>query len=249
MKKRLICIALISCLMLTLAGCGNNIPEMTEEQQALVTEYAAALLLKYDTSYEPMLLDDKRLAEEEEMQKKIEEEAARIEAREAEKEAAKQERAQAEEASQEATKQEAISHVDPAEFLGMENISISCNGVEFKDSYPDNGDELFFSVNASEGCKLALIHLEIINTGNVESDVDIFDKNAKFKVSFNGGEYHNTMVTLLEDDFSMYIGTLAPGAKADTILMVDLNEAECVQPDAISLYIKCNGETVKTAIY
>lgn len=39
---------MIISLLLLLAGCGNHIPEMTKEQSAQISEYAAGLLLKYD---------------------------------------------------------------------------------------------------------------------------------------------------------------------------------------------------------
>ncbi len=249
MKKKWICIALICCMIMTVTGCGNAIPEMSDEQMTLVTEYAAALLLKYDSGYEPMLLDDEHLAAEEEMQKKIEEEAARMEALKEAQDAAKQEQSQSETENSGAEEQETVSVIDPAAFLELDGVSVSCNGVEFKESYPDSGDDLFFAVSASEGCKLAVIHLEIVNTGSAESNVDIFNKNAKFKVSFNGGTYHNIMMTMLENDFAMYAGTLAPGEKADTVLMVDLKEEECVSLTNVDLYMKYNGESVKTSIY
>lgn len=250
MKKKWICIALICSMMLSVTGCGNAIPEMSDEQMTLVTEYAAALLLKYDSGYEPMLLDDEHLAAEEEMQKRIEEEAARMEALEAARDAAKQEESQSEtENSGIEEEQEAAVVIDPADFLELSGVSISCNGVEFKYSYPDSGDDLYFAVTASKGCKLAVVHLEIINTGSTESNIDIFNKNAKYKVSFNGGTYHNVMMTMLENDFSMYVGTLAPGEKADTVLLVDLKEEECASPATIDLYMKYNGESIKTSVY
>lgn len=247
MKKKMICIALTICMMLTLAGCKDAIPEMSDEEMTLVTEYAAALLLKYDSNYEPMLLNDERLAEEEEMQKRVEEEAARKEAIEKEKEAQKQEQ-EAAEAGNAGEGMEVVS-TNPAEFLGLNDVSVSFNGIEYKDAYPDGGDELYFAVQASEGCKLAVVRLKIINTGNTDNSVDIFSKNAKFRVSVNGGDYKNTMVTLLEDDFSTYAGTLAPGEAADTVLLLELKEADCISPEAVALYIKYNGDTIRTSIY
>lgn len=247
MKKKMICIALTICMMLTLAGCKDAIPEMSDEQMTLVTEYAAALLLKYDSDYEPMLLNDERLAEEEKMQQRVEEEAARKEAIEKEKEAQKQEQ-EAAEADNAGGGMEVVS-TNPAEFLGLNDVSVSFNGIEYKDAYPDGGDELYFAVQASEGCKLAVIHLKIINTGGTDNSVDIFSKNAKFRVSVNGGDYKNAMVTLLGDDFSTYAGTLAPGEAADTVLLLELKEADCVLPESVALYIKYNGDTIRTSIY
>lgn len=250
MKKRLFSITLIGCLMLAVTGCGNAIPDMTDEQMTMVTEYAAALLLKYDTNYEPMLLNDERLAREEDMQFQIAEEAERRAALEAEKEAAKQEQENAEqESGGDGKSTESVERTDPAEFMELSGISISCNGVEFQDSYPDEGDELFFTVNASEGCRLAIIHLAITNHNAEACDVDILNKNARFKASFNGGEYHSTMTTMLENDFSFYVGTLAPGETVDTVLMVDLKEEECNPVESLNLYIKYQGQSIKTAVY
>lgn len=248
MKKRLFSIILIACLMLSVTGCGNAIPEMTDEQMTMVTEYAAALLLKYDTNYEPMLLNDERLAKEEDMQLQIAEEAERRAALEAEKEAAEQENA-AQESGGAENGTESVQRTDPAEFLELSGISVSCNGVEFLDTYPNDVDELFFAVSASEGCKLAVIHLQITNNNAEPYDVDLLNKNVKFKASFNGGEYHNTMLTMVEDDFSVYIGTLAPVESVDTVLVVDLKEEECNPVESVNLYIKYQGQSIKTAVY
>ena len=251
MRKRWLCIALIVSVMLTLTGCGNAIPEMTAEQQTMVTEYAAALLLKYDANYEPMLLDDERLAAEEEMQKRIEEENARLEALQAAQNAPREESSSedGDSADGQASAQEAVTNVDPAVFMEMDGVSISCNGVEFVDTYPESGGEVFLSVTPSAGCKLAVVHLDMVNNGSADATVDMFAKNAKFKVSFNGGEYHNTMMSLLEDDFTMYAGTIVPGQKVSTVLLVDLKEEECNEVTGLNLYIKYNDQTTKTAIY
>lgn len=250
MKKRWFSIILIGCLMLVQTGCGNAIPDMTDEQMSMVTEYAAGLLLKYDANYEPMLLDDERLAAEEEMQQKIAEEAQRRADLEAEKEAAAQETEGSDLQSESGeTVQESIAKTDPAEFMELDGFSVSYNGVDFMDSYPQSGDELFFAVDASDGCKLAVIHLTLTNNSQETRDVDILNKNAKFKVSFNGGEYHSTMMTMLEDDFSSYVGTLEPGASVGTVLMVDLKEEECNPVESLDLYIKYQDQNTKTALY
>lgn len=251
MKKRWLCIALIVSVMLTLTGCGNAIPEMTEEQQAMVTEYAAAMLLKYDANYESKLLDDERLAEEEAVRKRIEEENARLEALYAAQNAPREESSSedGDSADGQASAQEAVTNVDPAVFMEMDGVSISCNGVEFVDTYPESGGEVFLSVTPSAGCKLAVVRLDMVNNGSADATVDMFAKDAKFKVSFNGGEYHNTMMSLLEDDFTMYAGTIAPGQTVHTVLLVDLKEEECSPVTGLNLYIKYNDQTIKTAIY
>lgn len=253
MKKRLSFVLLAGSLILSLTGCKNAIPEMSEENMDLVTEYAAGLLLKYDANYQPMLLDDEKIAAEEEARQKVLEEAERRAALEAEK-AAKKEQEQSERenggsGSGEGQEEVPAGPVNIGQFLELEQVSVSCNGIEFKDAYPDSGDELFFALNASPGCRLAIVHLTLTNTGGSDVNVDIFNKEPRFKLSINGGEYHNTMTTLLENDFSVYAGTLAPGQTTDAVLVADIKEEECSQVNEAVLSIRYNGETVKTPVY
>ncbi len=56
MKKFTCVICIMSLMVLTLAGCGS-IPDMTEEQEEMVSEYAVSLLLKYDAANHSRLVD------------------------------------------------------------------------------------------------------------------------------------------------------------------------------------------------
>ena len=252
MKKKLGFVLLAGSLILSITGCKSAIPEMSEEEMSLVTEYAAGLLLKYDANYQPMLLDDEKLAAEEEARQKVLEEAERraaLEAEKAEKKAKEQsERENGGDDSSNAQEEIPAVPADIAQLLELEQISVSCNGIELKDTYPDSGDELFFALNASSGCKLAVLHLALTNVGSGESNVDIFNKAPKFKIAMDGGEYHTTMTTMLENDFSVYAGTLAPGQSLDVVLIADIKEEECAQAGGASLSVKYNGETVNIPV-
>ena len=57
------------------------------------------------------------------------------------------------------------------------------------------------------------------------------------------------MTTLLENDFSVYAGTLAFGQSIDAVLVADVKEEECGQVNEASLSIRYNGETVKASVY
>lgn len=247
MRKKCIYFILICLILFSLTGCRNTIPKMTEEEQVMVTNYAAALLLKYDSGYQSKLLNDEQLKEEEQLQQKIQEEAEELAKIEAEREAKKQEQENEEKAG-DSDNVEEIPVTDPAEFLALDGITVGFGGVEYLDQYPNDGGELFFATNASEGCKLAVVHLVLSNTTSEVKKADVFSSNAKFKISFNNGDYHNTMATLFSDDFSVYQAELQPGASTDTVLIVDLKEEDCVDVQSVDLYIKANGQTLKTRL-
>lgn len=246
MRKRFCFLFLIYIFIFGMTGCGNEIPEMSEEESAMVSNYAATLLLKYDSGYQTKLLNQEQLEKEEQMQKQIQEEAERLAALEAEKEANKQEK-QAK-VSEGQSSVETVSYVNPAEFLGLDGISISYNGVEYLDQYPKDGEDLYFATTATEGCKLAVVHLGLSNQTSEVRSADVFSTNARFKVSFNDGDYHSIMSTLFTEDFSVFNGELQPGDYVDTVLLMELKEEDCVNVYSLNLYIKCHDQTLKTKL-
>lgn len=252
MKKKLTFAVLVSCLMLTLVGCSDAIPDMSDQEMSMVTNYAADLLLKYNPKYQSKFLDDNELAAEEELQRQIQEEADRIAREEAEKAAKKAEK-EAQEA-QEAQAQtggsaDQVLNIDPASYLGYDSFSVSCNGISYVNTYPQSGGDMFFAMNASPTCKLAVVSLYVTNQSSENASLDIFDKQAKFKISINKGTYHSIASSYLEDDFSMYTGEFAPNETRKLMLLVDLPEDECVDVSSIDMSIKYDGETIKTNIY
>ena len=49
-NKNIVCGALLCTMMLSMTACGNEIPDLTEEESQRVGEYAAVTLLKYDAN-------------------------------------------------------------------------------------------------------------------------------------------------------------------------------------------------------
>ena len=247
--KKWISVFLICCMTFTLAGCGNKIPDMSEKDMNMVTEYAAGLLLKYDANYQAKLLDDKALSEAEELKKKVEEAAAlraEIEAQAAERANNNKNQSDSSEGSGDeggATAQS--TPADLAAFLDLGQVSVSCNGVEIKDLYPDSSEELVFAIKASSDHKLVVVHLSVTNTGSSESDLDIMGKNASFRLALNGGNAHGVMYTMLDNDFALYQGNIQPGQTLDLVLLADVPEKECTQIDSVSLSVQYNGGSTK----
>ena len=65
-KMKPFIILLAGTLMVSLSGCGNTIPSLSEEQEALVVEYASTAVLKHDANYQGKLVDLSTLKNEEE---------------------------------------------------------------------------------------------------------------------------------------------------------------------------------------
>ena len=74
MKKFICAVCVMTFFILTLTGCGS-IPEMTEDQEEMVSEYAVSLLLKYDAANHSRLVDVKSYVNAYETAKRIHDQA------------------------------------------------------------------------------------------------------------------------------------------------------------------------------
>ncbi len=238
MRKSGLIFAVAASLCMT--ACGSTIPDMTEEQEAMIVEYAAGLLLKYDKNYHG------RLLEEEELEKAEQKEAEILE-RKAEEEAAK-EAEEAEEATEETTpvvdiseEPEAITYRSIEEFYGIDGVAINFMGYELKDMYPDEDtDNMFFAMNASSGCKLVVLHFDVENTGGQDKELDMLSLETKFKIAFNGDSPKYALTTMLTNDMASYKGTIAAGDSEQLVLVAELQEDKAQSIQMISLIMR-NG--------
>lgn len=233
--------AMLICMAMFLTGCANTIPDLSEEQNAMVAEYAAGLLLKYDKNYNNAL----EMPEEEEV---VPEEAAQEEPAKEETETAKP----AEEEMQETDRPEATEELqgetvitDIATFLELEGISINYTGYEITDSYVQ-GEDIAFSLDATPGKQLLVVNFDITNTMAEDTEVDILNKkDMRFRLSVNDGAKKKVLYTMLMNDLSVYKNTLAAGMTENAVLICELPPEEANAVETISLYMQ-NGENSVT---
>ena len=148
--------ALLCVMALGMTACGNEIPDLTEEESQRVGEYAAVTLLKYDANHRSRLVDPEIVIA------KLEKDAAR--------EAGIQENAQTEEKpaesaaseSQAPTAQEDIT-TSLEDFFGLaEGVTLTYRDYQIADSYPEDGStEDYFALDASTGKKLLILNFEL----------------------------------------------------------------------------------------
>lgn len=180
--KKLICLSslLFSASML-FTGCSNEIPAMSQGEQEAVVEYAANIVLKYDKRQAA------RLKEVEEVELSGLQEDAPPDAA----------------ATPEASTMEPdpeVEIVDPfgesqdsgpselplEDFLQVENVTFTYGGYEIADSYPEAGEGVYFTMNATPGISLLVMKFTAQNTGTETEEVDLLSLGARYKVTVNG---------------------------------------------------------------
>lgn len=250
MKKTLL-LALTLSICTALSGCGAmvDMPELSEEQTELVTEYAAGLMLKYDTKYSSKLMTEEDLEKEE---AKEEEERAKQEAYKeaaaaylAKKEIADNKAKEEKESSSSEGSSSGVSSnpsIDNiASFYGIDGFSVSYSGYEICDSYPHSGSDMLMAMEATPGKSLLVLKFNVANTSGGSANFDMFYRSPNFYVSVDGGKNIHNQATLLLDDMAAFAGEMSAGDSKEMVLIFEVDES-IASVGSMTLTANNNGE-------
>lgn len=235
--------AFAAAMMLLLTGCGTDYPDLTAEQEKMVGEYAAKLLLKYDANNRARLI----VREELEAETVVEETEAPVE--ETPEQPEEETTVETPEADTAVSETEAVPPANmiasPEEFYELaEGISIDYQGMEICSSYPPEGQaDSYFALDATEGKSLMVLKFKIENQAQSEQKVDLLTQNVLFRITANGGYTRNTLTTMLLDDMSTYVGELAAGETADVVLLVEVDNDVANNISTLMLNLKNESKT------
>lgn len=239
-NKNMVCGALLCAMMLSMTACGNEIPDLTEEESQRVGEYAAVTLLKYDANNRSRLVDPEMVIA------KLEKEAAKE---------ASQEEEKAEETGSTGTTevtmptaQEEITASMEDFFDLPEGVSITYEDYMVADSYPEDGvEDDYFALDASVGKKLLVLRFHLTNGSEQEETIDLLNTNSRYIITVNDSIRANALTTMLPNDMSTYAETLEPGQTQELVLLLEVNEdvAGAVQTIALRLKNASNEYTIQ----
>ena len=233
-NKNIVCGALLCTMMLSMTACGNEIPDLTEEESQRVGEYAAVTLLKYDANNRSRLVDPEMVIA------KLEKEAAREAAKAAQEEAKTEETGNT--GTTEVTMPTAQEDITASmeDFFGLpEGVSITYEDYMVTDSYPEDGatDE-YFALDASAGKKLLVLRFRLTNGTEQEEKIDLLNTNSRYIITVNDSIRANALTTMLPNDMSTYAETLEPGQDQELVLLLEVNEDVAGAIQAIALHFK-----------
>lgn len=206
-----------ACLLLSaLGGCGAQIPDMSEEERKAISEYAANLLLKYDTSRPSRLVE---IVEEE-----VEPTPEPTQTPEPE-ETAKPEETSKPEMTEGPQETEAPETYDLAEDTLMlpEGVTLIYSKYEVSNSFVDETDG-YQTLEAGDGKSLLIIRFALLNSSNDVQTVDMLQDNIVYKAIVDD-KIVNGMVTMVGNDLTTYIGSLQPDESKEVILFAEVEDA------------------------
>lgn len=222
---------------LLMTGCGA-MPNLTQDETELISEYAVGVLLKYDTAHGRHLVDTSGYMPAEEEPEPEETVEEPIEEKEAETET--EEPVVVDVSQEEEQTQPEITSVE--QYYGIPNIMITYQGCEVTDSYPPAGEEetLFFSMDATPGNQLLVLKFSAQNLSGEDQTLNMLGYGATFRVSVNGEPSRGALATMLVNDMQTYDSVIPASSSVDLVSIVEVPQG--TNPGTIDFILR-GGDT------
>lgn len=250
-KRRLLA-GLIACGIFVTTGCGQVI-DLTDEENHLIAEYAAELLLKYDrnydTRYNPDELEDttETMTDTDATTEATTEMVTTTEAATTEQDVpADGQTTQTQPVTDEAVKEDIGATVDSdfdiAAFVGESRISVRYAYYMVVDSYPSyDQDGMYIEVQAPEGYKLLVLKFEVENKTNEDQAVDLYNKDVNYNIVVDNSRTTKQMLTILADDLYTYDKTIQASSREEAVLLYTVSDSVANKWTDLKLQVKYGG--------
>lgn len=250
MRKWVINTTIIISICACLVGCGNAIPELTDDERAEVCEYAAQALVRHTRSYKEQILSEEAVRAEQERLQKQAELKAQIAAELENKQNSKNDAIDSGNGNGDGAVEVPV-YRDISEFLGFDNIKINYAGYEVCDSYPTDsvaGDWQGICV-ATKGNKLVVFQYDIVNESGADATVDIAGLGAKCTFKINGNVNKTALTTMLGNDFCLYRGQLSAGESTRVVAVIELPEGDASSLKSANMKLKKGSDMMETTLF
>lgn len=215
-----------------ITGCGSVMPDLTEEETEIISEYAAGVLLKYDKVYGGRLMSPSEFEAEENKKAESEPEESGEEMPEEEGFLEESEPDGAEVVDVSQDEEGAAAEASTIEeYYGIPDITFQYTGYELVQSYPYDaeGETAFFAMDATEGMQLLVLKFTASNGSSADRALDMMEYGARFRVSVNGGPQENVLSTMLLNDLHTYNDVVPAGASVELVSIVEVPQSFTVE--------------------
>lgn len=241
--------AACAALVLTMTGCGNQIPDMTDEEMQMIGEYAAVTLLKYDANHRSRLVDTALLGTEEVEAVTPEP----ITTPEPTPEPAQESTSQTDTDASVIEQEEVIISVVDAEIETFyelpDNMDITYQGYNVCSSYPENAANDYFVLEADGGTKLLVLTFDINNGTSQEQTVDLFSSTSVYRLTLNGEYTTNALTTMLMNDMSTYVSAIPANSSQEIVLIAQIEESMADNISTITLKFENESKTYTISLF
>lgn len=230
-KSLLSVLLFMSALVLT--GCGEEPYELQDNERAVIVNYAAHIVAKYNVK-QPEGYRYVYPAEEEEEQSQTEE----IQPEETDDSATQTDEQPSEDASADgadAGDEQEPSSVTLSEALGLTDIQAVYTGAQLTDRYD--------SIIPESGKQLMILHVTLQNRTGEAKSCDILSLLPVFRATVNGTQEITAELAILPENLSTWEGEIPAGGSEDTIIMFQVKAGEADTVEQLELQVTTGEKT------
>jgi len=242
-KNRLAAGALALAVSITACGCGDQIYEMTEEEEAAVVHYAAHAVSKFNKKQSEGIEDVAVLKALRELKEKEAEERRRQQEEEEKQQEEQQKPAdsgQANPSSGEQPAQPEVNYVPLKQALKLgSGMDAVYRKYELTSAYQASQS---YMVRADSGNDLLILHVNLKNSGNKTAECNILSKMPSFRLTVNGELSVSADTTILLNDLGTYQGRIRAGEKERTVLVFQVKKGAVKSIGSMELEVTINGK-------
>lgn len=220
-------ITALSLAMVMAAGCMSGCAKkinLTEEEQNLVAEYAAQLVLKHDKNYNGKL-------------KEIDTEEVTSDNKET--------TAVNDKNGSQNTETISAGNIDSKSYsdaFGFGALTVDYTGYQVLDTYPQTSD-VAFVLKATEDTGLLILKFNVSNRSDNAVDVPMMSFDTSIKSIVNGADNYTALVTLLMDGLNTFSGTVAAGESKELVLAFQTPHKDESSIDSLQLKVSKDGNS------
>lgn len=226
-----------------LTGCGSTMPDLTQEEIDIISEYAVGILLKYDKNHGSRLVDT---SEYENVVEEAPEEIPEVEPEQEQEPEIAENDAEVVDVSQDIETASLPSTIE--EYYGIEGVTFQYLGYDLTDSYPPgaDGEDIFFAMDATEGSQLLVLRFMATNVTSSDLILNMMDYGVKFRISVNGEAGQSALTTMLLDDLQTYKDILPAGYSVELVSIVEIPQSSSVE--TIDFILRGGDENVTMSL-
>lgn len=227
--------AVIVIAGMLLTGCGDKMKTMTEEEEAVVVNYSAGMIRKFNTHQADGIIG---LLPQETEESESQKELAADDKDKTEDGTTQENHTDGE--KKEPSEEQTAQGVTMTEALAVSGLEFKYEGYEVTDNYRQSD---VFSMAAPEGKTYLVLNITISNGGGQDIACDLLSKGPVFTLKLNGGNGIKNKMTILPDDLSIYKDTVRAGSKAQTFLLFEIPAEEGASVSSIEMNLNMDQKS------
>lgn len=241
-KNRLAAGALALAVSITACGCGDQIYEMTDEEETAIVQYSAHVVSKFNRKQSEgienvaVLKALMKIREEEAKKRRQQEEEKRQQ--EEEKPEQKPDASGSQQQGTPSAGQQQKAYVSLTKALQLDGVSASYRKYELVSAYQASQS---YMVRANSGNELLVLHVNLKNSGNKTAECDILSKMPSFRLTINGETSVSADTTILLNDLGTYQGKIRAGKTKKAVLIFQVKKGAVKSVDSMELEVTSGG--------